>query len=68
MALGSSAFLRYNYRLDFCLIGVKKASIIIIINNIKRLPIFFIFENIAKRFNTTKNCSICKKWWPYRPV
>ncbi|OTG62674.1 hypothetical protein B9T25_14280 [Acinetobacter sp. ANC 4470] len=68
MALGSSAFLRYNYRLDFCLIGVKSINCYnkLIISNIYQY--FFIFENIAKRFNTTKNCSICKKWWPYRPV
>ncbi|OTG97455.1 hypothetical protein B9T24_04880 [Acinetobacter sp. ANC 4654] len=68
MALGSSAFLRYNYRLDFCLVDAKSINYYnkSIISNIYQY--FFIFENIAKRFNTTKNCSICKKWWPYRPV
>jgi len=29
---------------------------------------FFAYKNIVKRFNTTKNCSICKQWWPYRPA
>ncbi|EGJ59418.1 hypothetical protein K030_3670 [Acinetobacter baumannii 45057_4] len=38
------------------------------INKFKCLPIFFIFKNIVKRFYTTKNCSICKQWWPYRPA
>ncbi|MRA44210.1 hypothetical protein F4T72_00045 [Acinetobacter pittii] len=37
-------------------------------SNFKCLPIFFFFKNIVKRFYTTKNCSICKQWWPYRPA
>ncbi|RSB57796.1 hypothetical protein EGK59_03395 [Acinetobacter soli] len=53
MALGSSAFLRYNNRLDFCLFECTNSNFKNKQKNFKRLPIFFDLKNIVKRFDTT---------------